>query len=45
MNEKQQMYEAPVTQFIVVKTKGGILQGSIKATRDSYGSAQTDEWN
>lgn len=45
MNEKKQYYKAPVTQVIVVNTDAGILQNSIKASRSSYGTAQTDEWN
>ena len=44
MNDKQQLYESPVTQVIVVNTETGILQNSIKASRDSYGAAQTDTW-
>ena len=44
MNEKKQYYKAPVTQVIVVNTETGILQNSIKASRDSYGAAQTDTW-
>ena len=44
MNEKQQLYEAPLARAIVVNTESCILQNSIKASRDSYGAAQTDTW-
>ena len=45
MNKKQQMYETPVTDITLVNTEEDLLQGSIKASRDSYGTAQTDEWD
>ena len=45
MNEKKQMYEAPVAEVIVVNTEANFLDGSIKGNRSSYGAAQTDNWD
>ena len=45
MDEKQPFYDPPVAEVIKVNAEACILQDSVRATRQSYGTALTDEWD
>ena len=43
MKEKL-IYDAPEVETIELNVEGRLLDGSIEATRQSYGTAETDTW-
>ena len=46
MDKNKLNYEAPVAEIWEVKTECGILTVSgVEASRDSYGTAEQQDWN
>ena len=38
-------YMKPVVQVVFIQQKTALLAGSLEATRNGYGEAQTDTWD
>lgn len=43
----KQLYVTPITETVMVKVESGLLQNSnsVSASRNSYGAANTAEWD
>ena len=44
MDNKKQAYEAPAVEVVELKMESGLLQASVRSTRQVYGTAQTYDW-
>lgn len=38
-------YEAPEVEQMILRVEDGFLEGSVTATRNSYGDAIVEEWD
>ena len=46
MNNKEQFYETPATDVLEMSMEQNLLQASdIEATRESYGTAEQQDWD
>ncbi|MBR5660944.1 MAG: hypothetical protein IKW99_05285 [Bacteroidales bacterium] len=44
MSDNGQRYETPIVEIWKMDIMNGLLQGSIEATRESYGKAEETTW-